>query len=283
MKIQSDHFNLLAAHMKPFSVLISVYHRDDAALFEVALQSIFDNTLRPNEVLLIQDGAVTFELKCVIDYFEENYGLKTIALKKNQGLASALNFGLKHIENEFIFRADADDINDLHRFEKQLPLLVQGYDLVGSAVREIDGQGREIAVRRPPVSCAEIRSRCRYRSPFNHMTVCYRKSVVVACGGYPKIHLKEDYGLWAKVLAKQYNCINLEDALVKASAGHSMYKRRGGVAYVRSELQMQRLLVQCGLQGWVGGILVGLARSLVFSAPANVRGWFYQTFLRHKK
>ena len=281
-KIQKNENSQRSAPMTPFSVLISVYQKDDPALFKRALQSVYDNSLSPSEVLLVQDGPVTAELKDVIAEFEDRYGLRTIALEKNQGLAAALNVGLKHIEHEFVFRADADDFNLPDRFEKQLPVLEEGYDLVGGAIQEVDNEGNEIAIRQPPTSGAKIRARCRYRCPFNHMTVCYRKSAVMACGGYPNIHLKEDYALWAKMIANQSKCLNLEDVLVKATTGHAMYERRGGAAYVRSELNMQHLLIRCGLQNWLGAISTGLARSLVFIAPAKIRGWVYETFLRQK-
>lgn len=268
--------------MTPFSVLISVYHRDNPVLFKRALQSVYANTLLPSEVLLIQDGSVTPEIQYVIEIFKGDYGLRTIALSDNKGLATALNIGLRHINNEFVCRADADDLNLPHRFEKQVPLLEEGYDLVGSAIQEIDSGGNAIAVRRPPVSYGAIRVRCRYRNPFNHMTVCYRKSAVIASGGYPSIQFKEDYGLWAKMIANRSKCVNLQDVLVQATAGRGLYERRGGVAYARSEFYMQRLLIRCGLRSWVGAISTGLARSLVFIAPAKLRGWFYRGFLRHK-
>lgn len=268
--------------MSPFSVLMSVYHRDNHNLLQQALQSVYDNSLPPTEVLLIKDGPLTPDIRDVISQFKIRNGLRTISLSENQGLATALNFGLKHTEHEFVFRADADDVNLPDRFAKQLPLLEVGYDLVGGAIQEIDLDGTVIAVRRTPLNQNEIKKICRFRCPFNHMTVCYRKSAVIACGGYPNIHLKEDYGLWAKMLANGYKCINLEDIVVNATTGYAMYQRRGGVAYARSELQMQRLLIQCGLQNRVGAIAIGAARSAVFLAPAKIRGWVYQTFLRQK-
>ena len=49
--------------MNSFSVLISVYEKDNAKQFKLALASIFQNTLQPYDVVLIVDGPVKESLK----------------------------------------------------------------------------------------------------------------------------------------------------------------------------------------------------------------------------
>ena len=52
-----------------FSVLISVYKNDLPDYFNQAVQSILDQTLLPNEVVLIRDGIVGKDLNKAIDNF----------------------------------------------------------------------------------------------------------------------------------------------------------------------------------------------------------------------
>ena len=266
--------------MSKFCVLMAVYKRDDPKLLDVALQSVYDNTLRPDGVVLVEDGEVGEDIKIVIDKYVRLYGLRVLALSVNSGLAKALNFGLKHISHEFVFRADADDYNMPNRFAVQLPLLLAGYDLVGGAIVEVDRDGNEIALRVPPTTQDDISIFLRKRNPFNHMTVGFRR---IAVGdGYPDIYLKEDYALWATMISKGAKAINMNAVLVRATAGHEMYRRRGGLRYVKSEIDMQKLLVSLKLQNPLMAAVIGVARAMVFLLPSVVRGSIYENFLRSK-
>lgn len=266
--------------MNNFCVLMAVYWRDDPELLDIALQSVYDNTVRPEEVILVQDGEVGEEISAVVRKFVGLYGLRVLALSVNSGLAKALNFGLKYVSHDFVFRADADDYNMPNRFAMQLPLLQAGYDLVGGSIVEVDRDGNEIALRVPPRSELDIRCFLPKRNPFNHMTVAFRRSAVG--DGYPDIHLKEDYALWATMIAGGTKAINMSDVLVRATAGRDMYRRRGGLRYVRSELDMQRLLVSLKLQSLLMAAVVGSARSAVFLLPSAIRGFIYERFLRNR-
>ena len=260
---------------------MAVYYKDDAALFKSALQSILNQTSRENELVLVEDGPIPKSLSDVIDTFRTRINIVSVSLAKNSGLAEALNKGLDYITTDIVFRADADDINRPRRFEIQIDYILKGYDLVGSAIQERDN-GFDVAIRTVPLSASKIKNFLKYRNPFNHMTVVFRKSTVLKCGGYPKIFLKEDYALWAAMLARNAKVINLPEILVDANAGHLMYKRRGGLAYVYSEIQMQKYLYNCGFKSMAECLFSGLIRSIVFLMPANLRGLIYLSFLRRK-
>jgi len=259
---------------------MAVYHKDDSNLLHLALESVYANSLKPAKVVLVQDGPVGEELLNVIGEYKLRQDFCLVELPVNKGLANALNTGLRHITTPFVFRADADDYNLPDRFEKQILALESGYDLVGGAIKEVDISGKSIAIRSVPTSQDDIRRFISKRNPFNHMTVAYRRSAVTDLGGYPDIFLKEDYALWASMLANGAKMINLNEVLVNATAGSEMYKRRGGVKYVRSEIDMQTFLIKSGLQSALGAILIGISRSLVFLMPAFLRGIVYERFLR---
>jgi len=263
-----------------FSVLMAVYHKDDPGLLRMALDSIYTNSLPPAAVVLVQDGPVGNELSNVIQSYKGSKGFSLIVMPSNAGLANALNFGLKHITTPYVFRADADDYNLPHRFERQMVELLSGFDLVGSEIVEVNKAGILLARRDVPSTNSEIRRVISKRNPFNHMTVAYRKSKILELGGYPNIYLKEDYALWALMLASGSNMKNISDVLVHATAGLDMHKRRGGFKYVRSEIDMQNFLMKCGLQSFGAAIAIGVARSFVFLLPATLRGFIYKNFLR---
>jgi glycosyltransferase involved in cell wall biosynthesis len=265
---------------KNFSVLLAVYRKDDPFLFRKALSSIFANTLLPKELVIVADGELTDELSLIINEFSLSYPLRLIALPKNLGLAKALNFGVKEIKTKYTIRADADDFNHPNRFELLVAKLSEGFDLVGSAIREVDKVGAEVAFRTCPLTEAEIKRFAQKRNPFNHMTVGFRTAAVLEAGGYPAIHLKEDYALWAMLLANDCRVCNLDSVLVDATAGTEMFQRRGGLRYAMAEVDLQRHLVSCKLKSPFSALVDGVLRSAIFLAPNVVRQFVYLKFLR---
>lgn len=266
-----------------FSVLLAVYKKDNPHLLGTALDSIFANSLQPCEVIIVADGELTDELLRVIQRFSVNPQLRLLQLPTNVGLAIALNAGLQVITTTYTVRADADDFNHPDRFERLIEKLQQGFDIVGSAIREVDKSGEFVAIRSCPATETEIRQFIRKRNPFNHMAVAFRTEVVRAAGGYPSIHLKEDYALWASLVSRGSKVCNLELMLVDATAGTEMYQRRGGVKYALAEIELQSHLVQCGLKSPFSALVDGVMRSAVFLAPNKVREFVYLKFLRALK
>lgn len=266
-----------------FTVLMAVYKKDDPFLFRKALISIFSNNLQPIELVLVADGELNDNLLLIIDEFKINQPLKLLSLQNNVGLAQALNSGLAIIRTMYTVRADADDFNYPCRFEVLLAKLREGFDLVGSSIREVDKAGVEVAFRKCPLTEVEIRNFVRTRNPFNHMTVGFRTAAVVEAGGYPSIYLKEDYALWATLLARDCRVCNLSAVLVDATAGTDMFRRRGGMRYAMAEVNLQRHLVKCRLKSPLNALFDGFLRSLIFLAPNIVRELVYINFLRDRK
>jgi glycosyltransferase involved in cell wall biosynthesis len=265
---------------KDFSVLMAVYKKDDPRLLGSALDSIFANSLQPSALVLVADGELTDELLLVIQQYSVDSRLQLLQLPVNVGLAEALNAGLQKIRTTYTVRADADDVNHRNRFEQLIAKLQQGFDLVGSSIKEVDKSGQFVAVRRCPASESEICQFIRKRNPFNHMAVAFRTEVVLAAGGYPSIHLKEDYALWASLVSRNCRVCNLETVLVDATAGTEMFQRRGGLRYALAEIDLQRHLVRCGLKSIFSAMVDGIMRSAIFLAPNTIREFIYLRYLR---
>ena len=93
----------------------------------------------------------------------------------------------------------------------------------------------------------EIRRVVRFRDPFNHPTVVYRRSAVQAAGGYADMALMEDYLLFTRMVAGGAVPANLAEPLVHYRVGDGAYARRGGGQLLRSELALQRRFRELGL------------------------------------
>ena len=276
--------NLELAKTFDFTVLMAVYWKDDPDLFMSALSSVFQNSMRPRDVLVVADGEITQELNKVIEELQEKHNnLSLLRLPINIGLAGALNAGLAAVSSEWVARADADDINHPDRFEKTFSAIVDAEnqpDIVGTAIQEVDESGFKVAVRSLPESDEEIKSFLMRRNPFNHMTTVCRKEPAKRAGGYPELYLKEDYGLWAKMISQGCRCRNLPDITVTAMTGTDFYARRGGFRYARAEYDLQRFLYKCHVKPlWMAGLDI-LLRGGAFILPEKIRKRIYIHILR---
>lgn len=236
--------------MLNFSVLLSVYENEEPLFLENALVSLLiDQTIRPNEIILVEDGPLTFKLKNIISTWKKNFPniLKTIVLEKNVGLGNALNIGMKYCQHNWIFRMDTDDCCTAERFEKQLRYIQTNPDIVllGSHTEEFDSSmSNSLGLRKVPSSHNEIKQYIKRRNSFNHMTVAFRKDVIESVGGYQHHLYMEDYNLWIRVIAAGHQVGNINEVLVNVRGGDAMVKRRKGLIYIKSELQLAKLKIE---------------------------------------
>ncbi len=75
----------------------------------------------------------------------------------------------------------------------------------------------------------------------------YRRSAVLAAGGYADMALMEDYLLFTRMVAGGAVPANLAEPLVHYRVGDGAYARRGGRQLLRSELALQRRFRELGL------------------------------------
>ena len=69
--------------MIKFSVLLSIYYKEQPEYLRLALDSVFSQTLRANEVILVEDGKLTDELEKVVTEYEARYPeLKVVRFEK---------------------------------------------------------------------------------------------------------------------------------------------------------------------------------------------------------
>ena len=227
-----------------FSVLLSVYKKEQPEFLRKALESIwYEQSLKPSEIVLIKDGPLTAELDAVIEEFKQDKLVKTIALEKNVGLGSALAIGVEHCSNELVCRMDSDDIADSKRFEKQIGYLNSHPKVVllSANIAEFnDSPDSIVSHRKVPTSYDDILSFAKKRNPMNHMAVVFKKSAVLDAGNYQPFQGYEDYFLWVRILAKGYRAANLNENLVLARTGNNMIVRRQGIKFFKEELRLQK-------------------------------------------
>ena len=214
-----------------YSVLMSIYHKEKPNYFVESIESMLRQTVKPDEIVIVKDGPLTSELDKIIDRYKKQAPdiFTIVTLRKNLGLGLALNEGLRKCRNELVARMDTDDISLENRCELQIIEFVRNPDLciVGTWTNEFyDDPSNIITSRIVPEKHDEIVKFSKRRSPFNHPTVMYKKSAVLACGGYGDVLRKEDLDLFIRML--QNGCLskNIPKPLLLYRSNKENFKRR---------------------------------------------------------
>lgn len=268
-----------------YSVLMSVYYKENAAFFRKAIESMLNQTIPTDDFVLVCDGPLNDSLNRVISEMEQDHPdiFHVIRLSENGGLGNALNIGLKHCKNELIARMDSDDISRPDRCEKQLEVFQNNPEIsICSGTIEEFTESTDLidSVRIVPETQEKILAFAKRRCPFNHPCVMYRKSAIVAAGGYQKIYLLEDYFLWIRLLKNGCTGYNIQQPLLWMRGGDSMYKRRTGWRFTRNHLMLYKYMRDSKMINNVEYIYNCLLRIIAFSTPTSFRRKAYSFFLR---
>lgn len=267
-----------------FSVLLSLYYKEQPLFLDKCLESVFNQTLPADEVVLVEDGPLTSELYSVVDKYKKVYpNLKIISLEKNCGLGMALNEGMKHCSNDLIIRADTDDINKPWRFEKQVEYM-EGHpdiDVCGASIDEfVDDIDNIISIRYLPESHEDLYEFARKRNPINHPVSIFRKRAVEAAGGYRHFYLFEDYYLWVRMMMNGSRFHNITESLLFFRYTPQMIKRRGGWKYAFIEMNFQYTLYRINFITFPRMLLNISIRFTIRIMPNSIRKKIYNRFLR---
>lgn len=267
-----------------FSVLMSVYYQEQPAHLKEALDSVFDQTLPPDEVVLVEDGPLTPELERIIKGEQILHpALKRVSLKQNVGLGLALREGLSHCSNDLVARMDTDDICKRERFERQTRFMEEhpDIDVLGTWIDEFVGMPSQIvSMRRLPEEHDDIVRFGHKRNPVNHPTVMFRKKSVESAGSYQHFYLFEDYFLWARMMQQGFRFHNLPESLLFFRMSGNMFLRRGGLKYLRSEMAFQQALHRLGYISLPCMLQNISLRTLMRIIPNRMRQYIYLRILR---
>ena len=271
-----------------FSVLMSVYGKDNAEDFREALKSVtLTQTKKPKQVVIVQDGIVPSSIDEIIDDIKNRTSeIEITVLKKetNQGLASALNSGLSLCKYDWIARMDSDDISVADRFEKQITFIESNMDVavLGGAIAEFEHEIGDIqSERHVELIHEEITRMAKSRTPMNHVSVMYLKSAVLAVGGYSEDFGKlEDYKLWVDLIAAGYKLANIDDIVVNVRVGKGFIERRSNKREIQDWDMLQTYLLKNNMitkrKAWVNKLYI---RVFIYM-PAWMKKIAYKTILR---
>ncbi len=268
-----------------FSVLMSLYEKEKAEYFTECMESIIHQTVKPSEIVIVLDGPITPELEDVLARYKKDspMPIREIRCPENKGLGVALAVGVPACSFELIARMDTDDISREDRFEKQLDLFAKypKLDICGSNIAEFEGSKEQIVAERTvPTDHEKIVEYQKTRSAFNHVSVMFKKAMVLKAGNYQDVPLMEDDSLWVRMIQNGAQCANLCEDLVFVRIDGGMIERRGGWAYFLKYRNARRQILETGYINFWDYYKTIFIQFFVALIPNNMRRFVFMRILR---
>lgn len=267
-----------------FSVLVSVYCKDNPVWLKEAIDSVLNNTVKPNEIVVAVDGPIGPELKNILDEYEKSIpNFRNVFLPENKGRGEALNKILPMCKYDLVALADADDINLPTRFELLLKCFENDNNLsiAGGYVQEFKDDNKMLDVKKVPLTNEEIYKYSKYRAPINQPTVMMKKNDILKIGGYIELYLMEDYLLWIRAIENKLKFCNIDKILVNMRISDNIYIRRSGYKYFKSNKAIfDRLLKTKKINIFVYCFNITTRFIVHFLLPNSMRKLFYKKVLR---
>lgn len=267
---------------------MSVYYKEKPEWLDYSIESMFKQTIMPDEFVLIEDGPLTEELNVVVEKWEKKYKkiFNIVKLEKNGGLGPALERGILECKNEYIARMDSDDYSIPTRIEEEFAIFEKYPELglVGSNVEEFENDIESVNCSVIlPEKQDEIIKFSKKRCPFRHPTLLYKKSEILKAGNYREFYLCEDYDLYVRMLRNNCKCYNIQKPLVFMRIGKDFYKRRGGIRYMNTILKFKNEQLKNRYFSLLDYLKSTIPHIIVCLLPNSMRDWVYRNLLRKKK
>ena len=290
------------------SVLMSVYRSEQAACLQRALQSVWDDqTRKPDQIVLIEDGPLPAELEEVVQRLQAAFKvqeqqscvqsslqskaaepsakiLTVVKLPVNGGLTKALNVGLKHVTSDLVARMDSDDIAAPNRFELQERFLEEHpeIDIVGGSMQEFDDEHECLNVRHYPQTHEEA---CKYivkACPLAHPAVMMRKRMFDEGLKYDeRYRMSQDIKLWYDAILAGYKMANLPDVCLYFRQQGDVFRRRSRVkAWNEFKIYMNGIYRMHGL--FTLAYRYPIARYIFRNLPPSMVKRIYESGMRKR-
>lgn len=267
-----------------FSVLMSLYKNDNPIYLTQAIESILNQTIKPNEVVIVVDGPVSKELYSVLSKYSNNeIPFVVHQLNENKGLGIALQEGMGIVKYPLVARMDSDDISVSNRFELQLAAFISNpdLDLVGGQIDEfMQSLDNIVGKRIVPEDIESISKFGKMRNPFNHPTVMFKQESVLKVGSYQNYDRLEDYHLWVRMIVAKMNMLNLSVVLVHMRVNEDFFLRRGGLLKLEAFLRLRRDFYNWNFiskSSEIKGDFILIINAII---PNKIRSYVYSKLLR---
>lgn len=197
------------------SVIIPTFNRKK--ILKNALSSVFQQTVSPHEIIVVDDGSSDGTQQLVAEYPEVTY-----IGQENKGVSAARNQGIKHARGEWICFLDDDDIWQPKKLEEQVKLHQAYPDLSISQTEETWIRNGEYLkqLNKHKKYGGDIFVRCLPSCIITPSSVMIKKVVFDEVGLFDEMMpVCEDYDMWLRISVR-YDVGLVESELIVKYGGH---------------------------------------------------------------
>ncbi len=196
------------------SVIIPAFNR--AHTLPKALDSVLSQTLKPREIIVVDDGS-TDETNAVL----ANYPGLCIISQDNRGVSAARNMGIKKAGGEWLAFLDSDDEWLKEKLEKQWDTICIDDKLICHTEEIWIRNGQRVnPMKKHKKFGGMIYERCLPLCVISPSSVMIHRSVFKDVGVFDEsLEVCEDYDLWLRICAK-YSVLFIDEPLIVKYGGH---------------------------------------------------------------
>ncbi|HJL63671.1 MAG TPA: glycosyltransferase family A protein [Candidatus Marinimicrobia bacterium] len=196
------------------SVIIPAFNR--AHTLPKALDSVLSQTLKPREIIVVDDGS-TDETNAVL----ANYPGLCIISQDNRGVSAARNMGIKKAGGEWLAFLDSDDEWLKEKLEKQWDAICIDDKLICHTEEIWIRNGQRVnPMKKHKKFGGIIYERCLPLCVISPSSVMIHRSVFKDVGVFDEsLEVCEDYDLWLRICAK-YSVLFIDEPLIVKYGGH---------------------------------------------------------------
>ncbi len=205
------------------SVIIPTYNRGDIVM--EAIDSVIQQTYRPLEILVIDDGSMDNTFRIIRNRFlilKSNLTIRYF-YQSNKGVSSARNLGIMQSHGEYIAFLDSDDLWDKQKLEIQMNFLSPHKDFMVCYTDEIWIR-KGVRVNAKNIHrkySGYIYEYCLPLCIISASSILLKRDVIDDIGLFDEsLSACEDYDYWLR-LCSEYPIYFVNQKLITKRAGHS--------------------------------------------------------------
>lgn len=249
-----------------------MYKKNTEEELNRCLISIENQNHTPSEIILIIDGPISELLFNCIQKWSETLPIKSYTLADNMGLAFALNYGMRHCFNDWVFRIDVDDVCAPGRFQNQINFVESNpqVDILGGNILCFSEYPHLFRGRKVPITSRKIYRFIKFRNPVNHSSVFFNRHKILEIGGYPNARLGQDYLLWINSICNGLRIENMKDVLVHMQVDSNAHQRRG-LKNFSLDSQPYKEMLRLGVTNYFE-FSIGISLRFLYCTYSSLRG-----------
>lgn len=205
--------------MTRISILLP--YRNAASTLEECLASIAGQTCSDYELVAVDDHSTDASPRLLREHAAVDRRIRCLA-NPGQGLVAALNHGLQGCRGDIVVRMDADDRMRPARLARHLWHLDGDPALTLSAGRvqvfpedQVQAGLREyVRWQNACLSAQDLAEEIYVEAPLAHPSAAFRRTAVLAAGGYRQGLFPEDYELWLRLHQRGHRMAKLAEVLL---------------------------------------------------------------------